>query len=179
MGRAGAARAGRGGPGAAAQGNAGVCVWGANPEEKTLTGAHTGTSVCGGAVKARSGEARGPSLQADGPAATHKLPSASLPPHLNPNHCHHHPFLLQSDLEVAGAALAKTTADLTHALASNKSLLAWKLGAQPKLAALQTRLSKVRERPVEGQDCPSFVPRMPCVRGRGKQGEFCYGGSLC
>jgi hypothetical protein len=70
-------------------------------------------------------------------------------PHTPSCHIHHHHLLshththTQADLEIAGAALAKTTADLTHALSSNKALLAWKVGAQPKMAALTTRLTKI------------------------------------
>ncbi len=49
----------------------------------------------------------------------------------------------QSDLEVSAALLAKSSADLTHALASNKRLLGWKVSAQPRMAALQTRIADV------------------------------------
>lgn len=38
------------------------------------------------------------------------------------------PITRQVDLELAAAALARSSADLGHALTSNKKLLAWKVG---------------------------------------------------
>lgn len=47
---------------------------------------------------------------------------------------------LQLDLEVAAATLARSSADLGHARAVNKRLLAWKVGAQPRMAALKIKM---------------------------------------
>ncbi|KAJ9510520.1 hypothetical protein QJQ45_015994, partial [Haematococcus lacustris] len=47
----------------------------------------------------------------------------------------------QADLEVAGAALARSDSALAHALATKLSLQRFKVAAQPRLAALGARLS--------------------------------------
>lgn len=50
----------------------------------------------------------------------------------------------QADLEVASAALAKTEADLSHARASNKRLMAWKVSELPRAEALKLQLDELR-----------------------------------
>jgi predicted dithiol-disulfide oxidoreductase (DUF899 family) len=69
----------------------------------------------------------------------------------------------QADLEAATAELERTGNSLQHALRSKKSLMAWKLRAQPEVVSLQQQLAVLQKRAVQLEVCLWLLSVRSCL----------------